>query len=275
MKLFLDRNLAQFGSSAKFMGFKLTHYITGLDEDVFDRIKDWENTLARRLEGDSSTFEKKVVNLIEYQHNETENEWDAFHCFIGIRNTHAVLYFIPIEGRETVYQTTGWHQFSSSFAVDALRIHLAISEEDKDRYAVKIDKLERQFEDIQLFLCCNILTSFKALQVLAYATAIQIGNYRELESDCLEFCKTAANLAKQHFATAKEFEKSRVNIQVREVMGVDSLTVTDFKSEALSRRYQASRYSGISSLVTAQSSCLQILIIVFVCLFLYHFLFAR
>ena len=88
----------------------------------------------------------------------------------------------------------GWHEYSSSYEVDDIRMHLAFSADDSSRYAVYINLLTRQFEDVRLFLCCNILTSIKALEVLAYITALQLGNYRELDSDCLEFTKAAAKL---------------------------------------------------------------------------------
>lgn len=271
MRLYLDRNLARFNTSAESKGFKLTHFVDGLDEEIFDQIKDWENLLKNRLQSSSTNLVEKATGLLENVHLGTAYEWDGFHCFIGIRNSHAVLYFIPIESRETLYNKTGWHTFTSSFEVDVMRMHLAFSQEDSSRYAVYINTLTRQFENVPLFLCGNVLTSFKALQVLAYITALQIGNYRELESDCLEFAKVAAKLAKKHFATKREIAKAKVKLEVEDAMDLDELTITSFKSEAISRRHQTSKYTGLVSIVTAQSPLIQMFLVSLVVITLYHF----
>ena len=271
MRLYLEGNLVRFDSLAESKGFRLTHYVDGLSEQIFDRIKDWQNLLQGRLQTDGKSLAEKARGIVEYVHLTTEDEWDGYHCFIGIRNNHAVLYFIPIESRETHYNTTGWHEFSSSFEVDVVRIHLAYSEEDSSRYAVYINTLTRQFENVPLFLCCNILTSFKALQVMAYITALKLGNYRELESDCLEFTKTAAKLATEHFVTERELAKSKVKLEVLVAKDLDDLTITNFKSEALSRRNPASRYSALVSIVSVQSPLIQMFLVSMLVMTFYHF----
>ena len=271
MRLYLDGNIAQFDSLAESKGFKLTHYVDGLTDTIFDRIKDWQNLLQGRLQADGKNLVEKAQRIVEDVHLTTEFEWDGYHCFIGIRNNHAVLYFIPMESRETHYNTSGWHQYTSSFEVDVMRIHLAYSEEDSTRYAVKINTLTRQFENVRLFLCCNILTSFKALEVLAYVTALQLGNYRELESDCLEFTKAAAKLAARQFVTERELAKSKVNLEVQVAMDLDDLTITNFKSEALSRRNMASRLPVFVSLVTTQSPLIQAFLVSLLVMTFYHF----
>lgn len=271
MRLYLDGNIAQFDSLAESKGFKLTHYVEGLTDTIFDRIKDWQNLLQGRLQADGKSLVEKAQRIVEDVHLTTEYEWDGYHCFIGIRNNHAVLYFIPIESRETHYNASGWHQYSSSFEVDVMRIHLAYSEDDSTRYAVYINTLTRQFENVRLFLCCNILTSFKALEVLAYVTALQLGNYRELESDCLEFTKAAAKFAAQQFVTERELAKSKVNLKVQVAMDLDDLTITNFKSEALSRRNMASRLPVLVSLVTTQSPLIQAFLVSLLVMTFYHF----
>ena len=271
MRLYLDGNIAQFDSLAESKGFKLTHYVDGLTDTIFDRIKDWQNLVQGRLQADGKSLVEKARQIVEDVHLTTEYEWDGYHCFIGIRNNHAVLYFIPIESRETHYNTSGWHQYSSSFEVDVMRIHLAYSEDDSTRYAVYINTLTRQFENVRLFLCCNILTSFKALEVLAYVTALQLGNYRELESDCLEFTKAAAKLAAQQFVTERELAKSKVKLEVQVTMDLDDLTITNFKSEALSRRNLASRLPVLVSLVSTQSPLIQAFLVSLLVMTFYHF----
>ena len=134
-RFYLDSNLAKFDTLAKSKGFKLTHYVDGLSETTFDRIKDWQNVLPSRLQADGKNLAEKGRDLIEDVRSTTEYEWDGYHCFIGIRNSHAVLYFIPIESRETPYNTTGWHEYSSSFEVDVIRMHLAFLADDSSRYA--------------------------------------------------------------------------------------------------------------------------------------------
>lgn len=272
MRLYLDGNLARFDTLAESKGFKLTHYVDGLSDTTFDQIKDWQNVLPNRLLTEGKSLAEKGRDLIEDIHSTTELEWDGYHCFIGIRNSHAVLYLIPIESRETPYNTTGWHQYSSSYQVDVMRIHLAFSADDPNRYAVIINVVTRQFEDVRLFLGCNILTSYKALEVLAYMTALQLGNYRELESDCLEFTKAAVKLASQQFATSREFAKSKVNLQLQVKGNLDDLTITNFKSEALSRRNPVSRYPALVSIASMQStSLIQMFLVSLVVLAFYHF----
>lgn len=271
MRLYLDGNLAKFDTLAESKGFKLTHYVDGLSETTFDRIKDWQNVLPSRLQADGKSLAEKGRDLIEDVHSTTEYEWDGYHCFIGIRNSHAVLYFIPIESRETPYNTTGWHEYSSSFEVDVIRMHLAFSADDSSRYAVYINLLTRQFEDVRLFLCCNILTSIKALEVLAYITALQLGNYRELDSDCLEFTKAAAKLASQQFVTARELAKSKVSLELQVKENLDDLTITSFQSEALSRRNPSSKYSALISIVYMQSPLIQMFLVSLIVVTFYHF----
>ena len=234
MRLYLDSNVAHFGSSAEAKGFKLTHYVDGLTNEIIYQIKDWENLLQNRLEADEKSLLRDAQKLIQYVHSATECIWKRYHCFIGIQNAHAVLYFIPMQTHETPYKTSGWHEYNSSSGVDILRIHLAYSVDDSKRYAVYINKVIKHFENVRLFLWCDISTSSKALEILAYVTALRLGNYRELESDCLEFAKAAAKSAKQNFATEGE---------LRVVVDIDSLTVTNYKGEALSRRNLAVRFA--------------------------------
>ena len=272
MRLYLDCNIATFDTLAVSKGFKLTHFVDGLTDQIFDRIKDWQNLLQGRLQADGKSLAEEARGIVEDVHLTTEREWDGYHCFIGIRNNHAVLYFIPMESRETNYNTTGWHEYSSSYEVDVMRIHLAFSEEDSSRYAVYINMLTRQFVNVPLFLCCNILTSFKALEVLSYITALQLGNYRELESDCLEFTKAAARLATQQFVTERELGNSYVNLEVQVKMDLNDLTITNFKSEALSRRNPASKYPALVSIVSTQSPLIQMFLVSLLVMTLYHFI---
>lgn len=278
MRLYLDNNLVKFDTVAESKGFKLTHFVDGLSEEIFDRIRDWQNLLPGRLQADGRSLGKEAEKLTEDVHVETEVEWDGYHCFVGINNKHAVLYFIPIESRETHYKATCWHEYNSSYSVDVMRVHLAFSTEDVNRYAVYVNILTRQFENVPLFLCCNVLTSFKALQVLAYTTALLVGNYRELESDCLEFTKAAAKLASQLFVTERELAKARVNLRVQVAMDLDDLTITNLRSEALSRRNFASRFPALVSIVLAQTPLGNILLIfvisllaAFLAIAIYHF----
>ena len=147
-------------------------------------------------------------------------------------------------------------QFSCSFAIDLRRVHLAFSEEDSKEYAVYFEEVTRQYENVRLFLCCNVLTSFKALQCLAYTVALRLGNYRELQSDCLEYAKALSRLAAEIFATEYEIQKSVVNLRMHnlDLSALEDLTVTSLKSEALSRRNPASQYPAVLSLLTMQSN---------------------
>ena len=223
---------------------------------MFDRIKDWQNGLVSLTALDSDLLQAESAKLIKDVHHGTEKEWDGYHCFIGIHNMHASVLFIPIESRDPPYNKTGWYNFSCSFAIDLRRVHLAFSEEDSKEYAVYFEEVTRQYENVRLFLCCNVLTSFKALQCLAYTVALRLGNYRELQSDCLEYAKALSRLAAEIFATEYEIQKSAVNLRMHnlDLSALEDLTVTSLKSEALSRRNPASRYPALSSLFTMQSN---------------------
>ena len=256
MRLYLDRNLVKFGRRERSLGYRLTSYVHGLEEDMFDRIKDWQNSLAGLTGLDPNLLQAESTKLIQKVHYDTEREWDGYHCFIGIHNMHAHVLFIPIESRDPPYNETGWYNFSSSFAIDLRRLHLAFSEENNKEYAVYFEEVTRQYENVRLFLCCNILTSFKALQCLAYTVALRLGNYRELQSDCLEYAKAVSRLATELFTTEYEVQRAAVNLRMRrlDLSAMDGLTVTSLKSEALSRRHPASRYPALSSIFTMQSN---------------------
>ncbi|XP_015773814.1 PREDICTED: uncharacterized protein LOC107352024 [Acropora digitifera] len=274
MRLYLDSNVARFFRPlAKSKEFKVTHYVDGLTDTICDQIVKWQKLLQDRLGADGKSRVEEARQMIEDTHSETDCKWEGYHCFIGIRNNHAVLYFIPIESRETPYNTSGWHEYNSSFEVDILRIHLAYSENDERRYAVYIDTLKRQVENVRLFLCCNIFTSPKALEMLAYITALQLWNYGELESDCLEFAKAVAKSAKQYFATERELAKSKTKLEVQVVVDIDNLTVTNFKSEALSRRNPASRFAVLISMGWIQP--LQTVFITVLVNMIFHHFFKR
>ena len=279
MRIYLDRNLVRFGRKETSLGYRLTAYVDGLGEDMFDRIKDWQNSMVSLTSLDSDLLWAESAKLIKDVHHETEKEWDGYHCFIGIHNMHASVLFIPIESRDPPYNKTGWCNFSCSFPIDLQRVHLAFSEENSQEYAVHFEEITRQYENVRLFLCCNVLTSFKALQSLAYTVVLRLGNYRELQSDCLEYAKAVSKLATEMFATEYEIQKSAVNLRMRnlDVLAVDHLTVTSLKSEALSRRNPASQYPALSSLLTMQSSMPLVfivslqLLITFGAIAFYHF----
>jgi hypothetical protein len=279
-RLYLSRNLVEFGSLMETKGYRLTHYVDGLEDTIYDRVKDWENQIEGRLKSKRQSLRQEASELINEVHVSTKHEWDGFHCFIGIHESHALLYFVPIESRETPYNKTGWHSFCNDFPVDVVRIHLAFSEEDENRYAVYVNKLTRQFENLRLFLCCNVLTSFQALQVLGYVTALSLGNYRELESDCLEFAKAAAKLAMEQFMTDREIRISKTDLKMEQldVRELDKLTVTTFKSEALSRRHPSSRYPAMAVFASVKSTAINLILMFLVSLLVvsvYHFLFLR
>ena len=279
-RLHLGRNLVEFDASRETKGYRLTHYVDGLEDVIYDRVKDWENVVEGRLKSKRQSLSQEASELINEVHLSTKHEWDGFHCFVGIWKSHALLYFVPIESRETPYNRTGWHSFCNDFPVDIVRVHLAFSEEDEKRYAVYVEKLTRQFDNVHLFLCCNILTSFQALQVLAYVTALSIGNYRELESDCLEFAKAAAKLAMEQFMTDREIEMSRTDLRMErvELGDLDKLTVTNLKSEALSRRHPASRYPALVVFATVKSTAINLVLMFLVSLLvvaIYHFFFVK
>lgn len=271
MRLYLDRNVARFRPLAKSKGFKVTHYVDGLTGTIFDQIEERQNRLQDRVGADGKSRVKKARQMMEDTHSATECKWQGYHCFIAIQNNHAVLYFIPMESRETPYNSSGWHEYNSSFEVDILRIHLGYSEDDWTRYAVYINTLRRQVENVRLFLWCNILTSPKALEMLAYITALQLWNYRELESGSLEFAKAAAKSAKQYFATERELAKSKTKLEVKVVVDIDSLTVKNFKSKALSRRNLASRSPVLISMAWIQH--FQMVFVTVLVIIFYHFFF--
>ena len=248
MRVYLNSNIGDFDPLAKSKRFKLTHYVDGLTDTIFDQMEERQNPLQGRLGADEESLVEEAQKLIKYVHSATQCKWQGYHCFIGIQNNHTVLYFIPIESRETPYNSSGWHEYNSSFEVDILRIQLDYSEEDWTRYAVYIKTLRRQVENVRVFLWCNIFTSPEALETLAYTTALQFGNHRELESDCLEFAKAAAKSAKQYFATETELAKAKTKLEVKVVGDIDNLTVTIFKSKALSRHNLASRFSVLISM---------------------------
>ena len=177
---------------------------------------------------------------------------------------HAVVLFIPIESRDTPYNQTGWCSFSCSFPVDVFRAHLAFSEDKDEEYAVYFEKLTKHYEEVKLFLYYNVLTSYEALQCLIYTTALVLGNYRQLDSDCLEFAKAVAKQAKRFFATENEMKKAIVNLRMHEFnpQALDNLTVTSLKSEAMSRNKATSRYPVISLLLATQ--CSQVLLTIVV-----------
>ena len=279
MCLYLDRNLLRFGRKESSFGYRLTAYVDGIDEAVFDRLKDWQNALQSHLEAHQDYLREESVKLVQDIHNDTKREWDGYHCFIGIHNMHAQLLFIPIESKDTPYNETGWYSFSCSFPIDTARIHLAFSEESTEEYAVYFQGVNRQYEDYRLFLVCNVLTSWKALQSLAYIAALSLGNYRQLESDCLEYAKTAARLAVKLFATEHEIQKAAVNLRMckLDLQALDYLTVTSLKSEATSRRKQVSRYPALSSIISMRSMVLLNIVLAVMVSFIvnvaYHFLF--
>ena len=279
MRLYLDRNLVKFGRKDTSLGYRLTAYVDGLGEDMFDRIKDWQNGLVSLTALDPDILQAESAKLIKDVHHDTEKEWDGYHCFIGIHNMHASVLFIPIESRDPPYNETGWCNFSYSFAIDLWRVHLAFSEEEPNNreYAVYFEEVTRQYENVRLFLCCNVLTSFKALQCLAYTVALRLGNYRELQSDCLEYAKAVSRLATELFATEYEIQKAAVTLRMRnlDLSALDDLTITSLKSEALSRRNPASQYPALSSLFTMQSNLALVFIVSLLTTFgaiaVYHF----
>ena len=148
-----------------------------------------------------------------------------------IHKQHAVVIFIPIESKDTPYNQTGWCTFSCLYPVDVFRAHLAFSEDSDEEYAVYLQKVTKHYEDVKLFLYCNVLTSYEALQSLIYTTALCLGNYRELESDCLEFAKAVAKQAKRFFATEVEMGKAIVNLRMDNPQALDNLTVTILASK--------------------------------------------
>ena len=102
-------------------------------------------------------------------------------------------------------------------------------------------------------------------------SALQLGNYRELDSDCLEFTKAAAKLASQQFVTARELAKSKVSLELKVKENLDDLTITSFKSEALSRRNPSSKYSALVSIVSMQSPLIQMFLVSLIVVTFYHF----
>ena len=265
MRLYLDRNLVTFGRRESSFGYRLTSYIDGLSGFLFDEIKDWQNALLTHLNLDRATLQVESSRLVQDIHRSTEKEWEGYHCFIYIHNMHAVLLFVPIESKETPYNQTGWCHFSQSYPVDLIRLHLAYSEENTEEYAVYFEELTKQYENVRLFLCCNVLTSCKALQCLAYTVALSLGNYRELGSDCLEYAKAVARTATELFATEHEIQKAAVNLRMQKLnlRALDELTVTNLKSEAMSRQNPVSRYPALSSILAVNSNLLLVVIVSF------------
>ena len=74
----------KFNARTESKGYRLTHYVDGLSDVMFDRIKDWQDLLQDRLQADEKNLRKEIVKLIEDVHVETAQEWDGYHCFIGI-----------------------------------------------------------------------------------------------------------------------------------------------------------------------------------------------
>ena len=279
MKLYLEANLAKFARKDSSLGYRLTRYVDGLDSRMFDRLKDWQNAKTH-LKLDHKTLQGECVKLIQEVHNTTEKMWDAYHCVISIHKQHAVVLFIPIESKDTPYNQTGWCNFSYPYPVEVFRAHLAFSEDNDEEYAVYFEKVTKHYEEVKLFLYCNILTSYEALQTLVYTTTLLLGNYRELESDCLEFAKAVAKHAKRFFATETEMAKAIVNLRMNEFnpQALDDLTVTSLKSEAMSRTKATSRYPMVSLILATH--CNQILltilvsfILAFLAVFFYDYFF--
>ena len=273
MHLYLDRNLIKFGRKESSFGYRLTAYVDGIYEPVFDRLKDWQNALQSHLtmgaHAHQDYLREESVKLVQDIHYDTKREWDGYHCFIGIHNMHAQLLFIPIESKDTPYNETGWCNFSSSSALDATQLHVAFSEENTEEYAVYLEGITRYYEDYRLFLVCNVLASWEALQSLAYIAALSLGNYRELESDCLEYAKAAARLAVKLFATEHEIQKAAVNLRMckLDLQALDYLTVTGLKSEATSRY---SRYPALSSIIPMHSMVLLIIVLTVIVSFIFN-----
>ena len=263
MKLYLEANLAKYARKDSSLGYRLTRYVDGFDSRMFDRLKDWQNAKTH-LKLDHKTLQGECMKLIQEVHNSTEKMWDAYHCVISIHKQHAVVLFIPIESKDTPYNQTGWCNLSYPYPVDVFRAHLAFSEDNDEEYAVYFEKVTKHYEEVKLFLYCNILTSYEALQTLVYTTALLLGNYRELESDCLEFAKAVAKQAKRFFATETEMGKAIMNLRMNEFnpQALDNLTVTSFKSEAMSRPKATSRYPMVSLILATQ--CNQILLTILV-----------
>lgn len=68
MRLYLDGNIAQFGPLAESKGFKLTHYVDGLSDTIFDQIKDRQNLLQGRLQVDGKSLVVKAQQIVEDVH---------------------------------------------------------------------------------------------------------------------------------------------------------------------------------------------------------------
>lgn len=259
--MYLNTNLTNFARRDSSLGYKLTRYVDGLDSQTFDRLKDWQNDKTH-LKLDRKILQDECKKLIQEVHSSTVRSWDGYHCIIGIYKLHAVVLFIPIESKDTPYSQTGWCNFSCSFPVDMVRAHLAFSEETDEEYAVYFETLTKHYEEVKLFLYCNILTSHEALASLVYTTALTLGNYRQLESDCLEFAKAVAKQARSSFAT----KNSHTDLEMDKFdpQALDDLTITSLKSEALSRRKAVSKYSMISILSATQ--CTQLLLMIMIAL---------
>ena len=147
MKLYLEANLAKFARKDSSLGYRLTRYVDGLDSQMFDRLKDWQN-VKTHLQLDHQTLEAECVRLIQEVHSSTEKMWDAYHCVISIHKQHAVVIFIPIESKDTPYNQTAWCTFSCPYPVDVFRAHLAFSEDSDEEYAVYLQKVTKHYEDV-------------------------------------------------------------------------------------------------------------------------------
>lgn len=281
MKLYLEANLAKFARRDSSLGYRLTRYVDGLNPLMFDTLKDWQNAKTH-LNLDRRILQDECAKLVQEIHSSTKKIWDGYHCIIGIHRQHAVVIFIPIESKDTPYNQTGWCSFSYPFPIDVFRMHLAYSEDNDEEYAIYFEKLTKQYEEVKLFLYCNVLTSPEALQCLAYTTALLLGNYRELESDCLEFAKAVAKQAQRIFATETEIQKAIVNLRMEKFnpQALDDLTVSTLKSEAVSRNRAASRYPMLSLILTTQRHQLLLMITVslisaFLAIAFYDFFFVN
>jgi hypothetical protein len=85
-------------------------------------------------------------------------------------------------------------------------------------------------------------TSFGAIEVLTVASALMFGNYRELETDCLEFCKKFSNMIPEEIIFQCKNQLDLLN----------DLSVSGLRLEVFSRRNNSARQSGLSSILSSQ-----------------------
>lgn len=104
------------------------------------------------------------------------------------------------------------------------------------------------------------------MEVLAYITAPQLGNYRGVRLPGVR--KSSYQVGRK---VERKLAKSKVNLEVQVAMDIDNLTVTNFKSEALSRRNPASRFPVLISIVSTQSPLIQMFVVSLLVMTLYHF----